>query len=148
MAGNIKEQSGTHTQVQATGSSALSNGNAVACATANVANGTNFDQLVNFVLLTGFGVSPAAGAEIQLYLVPELDGSTFADADTSTPYLNPNHYVGSFWVTLAQTTAQRLTLEGVALGPFTYKAYVWNKSAQQMSANWTLDVYGAQTQYT
>jgi len=148
MPGALKLAAGTHTQVQATGSSALSNAAAVAAATATVANQTNLDRRLSAVLVTGFGSAPAAGAEIQLYLVPKLDGTNFADADVSTPYLNPNTYAGSFWVTLAQTAAQRLSIEGIAVGPYEYKAYLVNKSGQQMSVNWTLDVYGDQDQYT
>ncbi len=148
MPGNLKLQTGTHTQVQATGSSALSSGATVACATANIANGSNDDRRVSFVLNTGFGSTPTENTEMQLYLVPELDGSNFASVDTSTPNLPQNCYVGSFWVALAQTTAQIMTLEGVFIGPYTYKAYVLNLTGQQMSANWTLDAYGDQDQYT
>src|SRR5689334_23274003 len=124
MAGSLKLQAGTHVAAQDNSSSTLATAAAVACATANVANQTNLDRFLSFVLSTGFSVAPAAGAEIQLYLVPALDGTNFADVDTTTPFLSPSHYVGSFWVDKAQTGAQRLTLEGVPAGPFLYKLYV------------------------
>jgi hypothetical protein len=148
MPGNLKLQTGTHTGCQDGTSSALANGAAAAAATATIANQTNLDRAASFVLNTGFTVAPAAGAEIQLYLVPKLDGANFADADVGTPYLNPNHYAGSFFVEKSQTGAQRLTLEGVTLGPFEYKAHLSNKSLQQQAAGWTLDAYGEQGQYT
>lgn len=148
MAGNLKLQAGTHTAVQANTSSALSNGAAVVCGT-TIPNQTNLDRAVSFVLNTGFVTTgPSAGSEIQLYLVPKLDAANSADVDVSTPYLNPNHYAGSFFVTLAQTASQRITLEGVTVGPFEYKAYLLNKTGQQMAANWTLDAYGEMGQYT
>lgn len=148
MAAALQLKAGTRTLVQDGTSLALASGAMVACATATVANATNLDIELNAVLNTGFVVAPVAGAEVAVYLVPQLDGVNFADVDTVTPYPPANCYAGSFWVDLAQTVAQRLTLEGVTVGPYTYKVYLYNRTTQQMAAGWTLDFYGAHRQST
>jgi hypothetical protein len=138
---DIKLKQGTTTTLEGNGS-ALANGAAVLANDANLANQTNLDLRAMFELVGGFGVAPVAGSALELYLVPAPDGTNFADADTSTPYLAINHYVGSFITVLAQTSAQRMTLDGVQLGARPYRAYLRNQSGQQLSAGWTLKAYG------
>lgn len=147
MAGSLLLLQGAHAALQVTGSGTLANAVAAAAATANLANQTDLDRFKNFVLNTGFSVAPTIGvAEIQLYLVPALDGTNFADVGTNL--FNPNHYAGSFFPTKSQTAAQTLTLENVRVQPYLYKAYLLNLSAQTMAANWLLDAYGAAAKYT
>lgn len=148
MAGNLKLLAGTHTAAQNNTSGTLANAAAVAAATATIANQTNLDRFMSFVLTAGFSVAPAVNAEVQLYLVPALDGTNFADEDTTTPTLSANQYVGSFFVDKSQTGAQLMVVERVRVGPFLYKAYILNKTAQTIAAAWLLDVYGESAQYT
>ena len=150
MAGDLKRKQGTTTSLQTTGSGTLSNNASVAAASANLANQSNLDRSALFVLNAGFSSSPAVGAEIQLFLVPAADGTNFDDVDSAgTPHkVAPNAYVGSFVVTKAQTSSQRMTLQVNGLEPRLYKAYLCNIAGQQMAADWTLDAYGSLDQYT
>jgi hypothetical protein len=89
-----------------------------------------------------------------LYLVPALDGTNFADVDianASTDYISPAHYVGSFVNDLHNpviNTSYRFGVTNVDLQPLLYKPYLINRSGQTFNANAVLKVVAAQTQYT
>jgi len=102
----------------------------------------------NFELKAGFAPADGiVGKTVDLYLVPALDGTNFADVDTTTPTAPPTCYAGSFVIALSQTAAQRLPLVGVPLQPLLYKAYLFNNSGQPMSAQWGLRVVTASERY-
>jgi hypothetical protein len=120
-----------------------------ATATLDVRSGGNVGQdfWANFELLTGFAVAPAVDVvAAELYLVPSLDGTNWAEADTAK--LQANTFVGTFVVLKAATAAQRLVLLNVPLQPLLYRVYIINRSAQSMAAGWTLRVVTAREQYS
>lgn len=120
-----------------------------ATATLDVRTGGNAgeDFWANFELLTGFSAVPAVDVvAAELYLVPALDGTNFAETDTAK--LQANTFVGTFVVLRSVTIAQRLVLLNVPLQPLLYRAYLINRSAQTMAAGWTLRVVTAREQYT
>lgn len=118
-------------------------------ATLDVRSGGNVGQdfWANFELLTGFAVAPVVDVvAAELYLVPALDGTTFADVDTAK--VQSSCFVGAFAVLKAATAAQRLVLLGIPLQPLLYRAYIINRSAQSMAAGWTLRVVTSREQYS
>jgi hypothetical protein len=145
----LQEKSYAVVNAQVTGTSlALAAGTAVATLTANLDNTANLAGLVSAELNTLFTSAPVAGTLIDLYLVPALNGTNFGDVDTTTPYIPSIYLVSSFVVVFARTATQRLQLLGLAISPRLYKAYLWNRTAQQMVAGWTLDLYQEGGQYT
>jgi hypothetical protein len=121
-----------------------------------VAIGTNLDVRsagnlaqnfwLNFELKTAvFGVAPAAGTTVDLYLVPALDGTNFSDVTSNIP--QSSYYVGSFLM-LNQTAAFRSNVLGVPAQPLLYKAYIVNNSGQTLAVNWGIRCVPVQEQYT
>lgn len=140
MAADIKQKAGTPQTLEASGASVSNN----AVGTANDADLDNTSALAfswSFELNGGFGSSVTAGEDLDLYLVPKLDGTNAGAADTSTPLFQPGHYAGTFVTPTNGTTARRMEIQGVVLGPYKYTAYVWNKSGQTLSSTWTLTAY-------
>ena len=150
MATDFGLKQGTTTAVQTSGGS-LTNGTAVACATANLANQTNLDDYCTFELVGGFGSAPTLPQAIEVYLVPANDGANFADVNTASgsSYLSPSQFAGIIPVTLSQTASQRMVSGSRApLGPRLYKVYLLNRTGQTLSSGWTLTVYGGRYQST
>lgn len=151
MAGNILLKEVSAITLEGNGASTSTN-NEVEANDAQLDNrsGGNAAQafFASFELVVGFGSAPAAGVAIELYLVPALDGTNYAEIDTTNHLLQAANFRGSFVVLKAQTGTQRLVLEGVMLQPLLYKAYLLNKTAQTMSSGWTLKAVVAQGQYT
>lgn len=104
--------------------------------------------LCNFELNTGFGSGPTVGNIVNLYLVPALDGTNYADVDTSGHVMPPACFVGSFIINKSATAAQRMVILGVPINPLLYKAYIDNQSGQSMSTTWTLKAVSSEVQYT
>lgn len=147
MAGDIKAKPASIVTLESSGGS-LSNGSQVAASTATYDNSSNDMFFANFELNGGFGSSPSVGALINLYLVPALDGTNYAEVDTTNHNMPPACFVGSFVVNKAQTSAQRMDVLGVPLQPLLYKAYLDNQSGQTLSSTWTLKIVAADDQYT
>lgn len=161
MAGRIFSQESTAVLTLQDGASGvLSNNSQVLAATANLDNrsggnagtigGNSVGELImaTFQLTGGFGSSPLVGAILNLYLIPAIDGTNFADYDTTNHNMPPACFVGSFLVNKAQTAAQVMVIAGVPLSPILYHAVLDNQSGQQLSAGWTLSVLAEDTQYT
>lgn len=149
MASNIILRAGTVTSVQATGGSSVSNGTAIAAATI-IDNATNKDDFVTFELNVAFATSPSIPASIELYLVPALDGTNYAEADTTAGSSNVSGYAGLFKVIYTSTASQRLVSSiRIPLGPFKYTVYILNRTGVGItSSGWTLTAYGAGYQAT
>lgn len=152
MAGNILAKEFAAVTLESSGSSQANN-TQVAASTANLDNRSGGitgaeSYAFDFELNGGFGSSPAVGAVIGLYAVPAIDGTNFADVDTSNHNMPPACFIGTFVVNKAQTTAQRLVVLGVPLDPLLYKIYIDNQSGQTLSSTWTLKVVPSQSQYT
>lgn len=140
---------GTTTVVQNSGSSALANVTAVACATADLANQTNLDEYVTFELVGGHAVAPTLPASHEVYLVPALDGTNFAAVNTTTgsSAIPQSTFAGIIPVALSQAGSQRMVGSfRVPIGPRLYRVFLLNRSGQQLSAGWTLTVYGGRYQ--
>jgi hypothetical protein len=147
VAGDIKLKAGTPQTLEASGASVST----TAVGTANDADLDNTATLAfsyDFELNGGFGSSVTAGEDLDLYLVPKLDGTNAADADTSTPLFQPDHYAGTFITPTTGTAARRMTIGGVDVGPYKYTAYVHNKSGQTLSATWVLKAFPVLDQFT
>lgn len=140
MAADIKQKAGTSQTLEASGAS-ISNNAVGAANDADLDNTTALGFTWSFELNAGFGSSVTAGEDIDLYLVPKLDGTNAGAADTSTPLFQPGHYAGTFITPTNGTTARRMEVQGVALGPYKYTAYLWNKSGQTVSSGWALVGY-------
>jgi hypothetical protein len=141
----IKELAGTVQTLEASGASVSNNA-------VGTADDTDLDNTVelafayDFELNGGFGVSVAALEDIELYLVPKLDGTNLADKDTGTPNFQPTHYRGTFITPSTGTAARRMTLEGVSVGPYKYTAYIWNKTGVTFSSTWILKAFPVKAQ--
>ena len=110
-------------------------GNAAACALSSaVANATNLDRIGRCELNVTFGSSPTANSTVDLYLVPALDGTNYADYSTTGPVVDPNTYVGSF-VLRATTSAQRRMSPWFPLPAADFKLGVVNNSGQAFPAS-------------
>jgi hypothetical protein len=135
-----KFSAGTSVQMQDNTSSALTSGGAVLTATAILdntpASGGYFWATLE--LVGAFGTAPTAAKAIELYLVPAPDGTDYADSDNTTP--NPALLAGYF-IVRATTSSQRITIPGVPLRPYKYKAYLRNQADQSLSAGWVLTAY-------
>lgn len=140
MPSDIKLKAGTPQTLEASGAS-ISN-NAVGTANdADLDNTATLAPLWDFELNAGFGSSVTAGEDLDLYLVPKLDGTNAANADTSTPLFQPSHWAGKFITPTNGTAARRMTITGVPLGPYKYTAYIHNLTGQTASSTWTLTAY-------
>jgi hypothetical protein len=95
-------------------------------------NGTNLYFWGDFELLAELAVAPGADTPIELYLIPALDGTNYADGD-GTPIAPASAYAGTFF-SRAVDTAQRIPLPGVRLPPCKFKALLYNKTGQALEA--------------
>ena len=78
---DIKLKAGTPQTLEASGGS-ISNGAAGTADDADLDNTTALAPTYTFVLLAGFGSSVTAGEDIDLYLIPRVDGTNLADVGT------------------------------------------------------------------
>lgn len=134
--------------LETNGASQANNVQAAATTTLDCrASGNAADMFVaDFELTVGFGSSPAAGALINAYLVPAMDGTNYADVDATNHVMPPACFVGSFIVNKAQTATQKLVILGVPLRPLLYKFWCDNQSAQTISTGWLLKAVASQEQ--
>ncbi len=137
---DIKQKAGTSQTLEASGAAVSSNA-AGHADDANLDNTATLAFTCSFVLTTAFNSTVTVNEDIELYLVPMLDGTNEADKDTTTPVFQPSHYAGTFITPTTGTGSRRMTIEGVAIGPYKYVARLWNKSGQTMTAGWTLVAY-------
>ena len=137
---DLKLKTGT-TQPLANANGAAISNNAAAAAGTDLDNTTQLAPLYNFELDGGFGASVTTLEDIDLYLVPKLDGTNAAAVDAATPNFQPSHFGGTFITPTTGTASRKMTVSGVAVGPYLYTAYLHNKSGQTLSANWTLKAF-------
>lgn len=117
----------TLTNCMTTELNALANGSAIIGAA--IDNTTNLDLWADFQLNVDFVSAPTAGTAVDLYLIPSLDGTNYAD---SGAVLGP-YYIGSFPM-VATTAAQIAVVTRVPLIPGKFKPYVVNNSGQAFPA--------------
>lgn len=113
---------------------ALASGAKSAASTAfDNANASNRHLFGTFELYVTYGTAPTAGRTVDLYLLPTVDGTNYADGSASVDPAS-NLYAGSF-VLRNVNTAQRLVLAFVELPPTLFKAMVINRGGQAFSAS-------------
>jgi hypothetical protein len=95
-------------------------------------NSTALDLFADFELVCTYGVAPAAGAIVELYLLPSVDGTNYPDASTAI-VPQASLYVGGFALR-AVTTAQRMVLRAIPLPSGLFKVLVQNTAGQAMAA--------------
>jgi hypothetical protein len=93
---------------------------------------TAADLFGDFELVATYGTAPTAGTTVDLYLVPSIDGTNYADTPTATTA--KGLMVGSFELRNV-TTAQRIAIRDVPLPPGLWKAIVQNNGGQAMAAS-------------
>lgn len=81
--------------------------------------------------------TPNSGSALDLYLLPSVDGTNFADGNSAI--FPPGLYVGSFIVRNV-TTVQVLALTGVPLPPTKFMPLLVNKAGTVISASPTLSM--------
>lgn len=124
-------QAGTPTSALTTELNSLATATASALGPAQD-NSSNLDLYADFVLSVTFGTNPTANSTVDLYLLPAVDGTNYADAVVAaTPA--KNMLVGSFYVR-AVTTAQLIAITNVPI-PEKFKMMVINNTGQTMAAS-------------
>lgn len=113
----------------------LANNTASSAGASILDNTTNLDSWADFRASFSFGTNPVAGATLDLYLIPQVDGSTYADTATVVSNApNPNYYAGSFPVR-PTTGAQVVDLRHVDISsPTKYEAILVNNATGQALA--------------
>lgn len=119
--------------VLSTDLNALAN-NAASALSAAIANQTNGDIEGRFELNVTFGTAPTADSVVEVYLVPALDATNYADYSPTGPIVDQATWAGSFTLR-AVTTAQRRVTRPCALPPTPFKIGVVNKSGQAFPAS-------------
>jgi hypothetical protein len=102
-------------------------------------NTTNADLFANFEALLTFGTAPTVQTTLDLYAVPSLDGTNYAQI-AGAPPTEGTYLVGSF-VVEALTTAQRIAFVGWSVpGPFKFKFALHNNGTGQTLTSGTVSV--------
>ncbi len=88
---------------------------------------------------SGFGAAANNNVNIDLYLLPSIDGTNFALGTTSG--LPVNALKGNFMTPVSgNPTRLRMAVEGIPLLPLVYQAWLQNSTGQTMSSGWSLDI--------
>lgn len=121
------------TVVTGTESGNLANGNRVISGSTStgitsgvVDNATDLYMWADFEFTCTFASAPSAGQTVDLYLVPSVDNTNFADGDASI--VPPTTYYRGSFVLRAVTSAQRVAVLGVPLPPEKFKVLLANSS--------------------
>jgi len=86
-----------------------------------------------FELSAGFGSAPTAGAAINLFLIPAIDGTNYAAGD-GTDAAQGTTFIGSVSV-YNSTSAKRLVVGGIRIPPLKFKILVENKAGQAFASS-------------
>lgn len=89
------------------------------------------DTLSEWDLIMTFPSAPTAGGYLSLYLMEAIDGTHYADGDSSIAPAQ-TAWVGDFLVRNV-TSAQRMQLSGVRLPPTKFKPLLINNTSQGTS---------------
>jgi hypothetical protein len=102
-------------------------------------NTTNADLFGNFEALLTFGTAPTVQTTLDLYAVPSLDGTNYAQIANAPP-TEASYLVGSFTVE-ATTSAQRIAFVGWNIpGPYKFKFALHNNGTGQTLTSGTVKV--------
>ncbi len=159
MAGDIFLKEGTIFTLESSGSS-LTNGTAVAATTnfdarnagsAGVVQNIEalFELVCQWSTVTGIVAGTVAA---ELYAIPAIDGSNFADVDLTggSSFISYPAYLGNFICSKAPTgsTNMRFHSSPIRIRPLLYKPYILNRSGQTIASTWSLKIITNRYQYT
>lgn len=109
--------------------------NAGSALSAAVTNETDLCTHAILELAVDFVSAPTAESLVEIYLVPEVDSTNYADYTSgTTPVASATHLVGAF-ILKATTAAQRLSSPIIELPATDFKIAVINKSGQAFPAS-------------
>jgi hypothetical protein len=107
-------------------------GNAVFSASSSaIDNLTNLYQYIDLEVVLG-SLSPTAGAYVDVWLEPTLDGSNYADHGKA---LQTSHLLCSLQLDTAAATAQRLVKTNVPIPPYSFKLALRNGAGVALNAS-------------
>jgi hypothetical protein len=104
---------------------------AASAASAAIDNSTNLDLYDDLELLVTFGTGPAVGRSVDVYQLPSVDATNYADGGGAVV---PNALLVASFPVRSVTTAQRLVQPNVAIPPGSFKYAVVNNTDQAMAA--------------
>ncbi len=136
---DLKRKTGS-SQTLSASQAAVSNG-AIGTLATDLNNTSELAFTYSFELNVGFGSSVTAGSQMDLYLVPKLNGSNLADQNAAGAVFQPDHYAGTFVTATTGTASRRLTIQRVEVNPYLYTPYLYNRSGVQVSSSYTLVAY-------
>lgn len=151
MPGNLLLKEASIITLEVSGAAVTTGSLFLATTTLDNRSGGNAAQTIwcNFQLSAGMSIAASTGTAVaELYLVPALDGTNYADINQACNFVQGNLFRGTFYAVLSQNSAQVLVLEGIPVQPLLYKVYMINKNTGTLSANWGLKVVPAFAQYT
>lgn len=129
MATITHEAFGSTTTALSTELNSLAN-NANTAASAAIDNTTGLDLFVDLELVVATqGSARSAGATIEVYLLPSLDGTNYVDTHETTAEL-----VAVFPLDAA-TTARRTVRRDVPVPPGLFKVFARNRTGQALAAS-------------
>lgn len=104
--------------------------NANSAASAAIDNTTALDLYIDLELvLAAQGVARTAGATVNVYLTPSIDGTNYTDVNETVAEL-----VATF-ILDAATTARRVAIRDIPIPPGLYKLFVRNQTGQAFAAS-------------
>lgn len=110
--------------------------NANTVASAAIDNTSSLTMFLDLELyVAAQAVARSAGATVEVYLTPALDGTNYADANETTAEL-----IASFPLDGA-TTARRCVRRDVPIPPGVYKVFARNRTGQSLAASGNTIVY-------
>lgn len=98
---------------------------------AEIDNTSGKDMFADWDLLCKFQSSPSAGGVVNLYLVPAVDGTNYADGSDSLVPAS-SLFAGSMPVQ-ANMNAQRVALRNILLPPGKFKPLIENGAGQALT---------------
>jgi hypothetical protein len=109
-------------------------------------NTSNLDQWFWFDFTAGGTATPTAGANLQIFAVPSLDGTNYADAASSTQ-VGFHQLVATISIKTGAGTKRDMTLYPVQLPPGKFKFVLKNGTGVALAATGnTLTLYSANEQ--
>jgi hypothetical protein len=127
-------ENGSLTTLMSTELDGLGSGAKALGATAfdNAASGSGFFW-ADFELNVTFGTAPTAGKVVELYLIPAMDGTNYADGSGT---VDPEIGLRAGGVAVRNVnTAQRLVFRNAALPPWKFKPLLKNGADQGFAAS-------------
>ena len=147
MAGAITWQSGGPTfAAQLSGQGAqVTNGSFIGCSGIIYNDGRSgalayFGTAELVCAASGFSAAINANANVDLYMVPAIDGTNFPTASTSG--VPATALKGSFVAPVSGNVPRlRMAIEGIPLLPHPYQCWLGNNTGATLTSGWTLTIH-------